>query len=81
MLTPKPNPNPALVQVQQSETDADDELLSLAVIKGGAKVVVGSQSGMLDVWSWGHWAGFSDRFPGELHYDNVPRQDEQQLAV
>ena len=55
---------PAPAQVQQSETDADDELLSLAVLKGGAKVVVGSQSGMLDVWSWGHWAGFSDRFPG-----------------
>ena len=57
---------PAGPQVQQSETDADDELLSLAVVKGGAKVVVGSQSGMLDIWSWGHWAGFSDRFPGEL---------------
>ena len=53
------------MQVQQSETDADDELLALAVVKGGAKVVVGSQSGMLDIWSWGRWAGFSDRFPGE----------------
>ena len=57
---------PALVlQVQQSETDADDELLALAVAKGGAKVVVGSQSGMLNIWSWGRWAGFSDRFPGK----------------
>ena len=53
------------LQVQQSETDADDELLALAVVKGGAKVVVGSQSGMLNIWSWGRWAGFSDRFPGE----------------
>ena len=52
--------------MQQSDTDADDELLSLAVVKGGAKIVAGTQSGMLDIWSWGHWAGFSDRFPGEL---------------
>ncbi|KAF8072908.1 WDR55 [Scenedesmus sp. PABB004] len=47
-----------------SETDADDELLSVAVVKGGKKVVCGGQSGVLALWSWGYWADCSDRFPG-----------------
>jgi hypothetical protein len=48
----------------QSEGDADDELLSVAVVKGGKKVVCGSTSGVLAVWSWGYWNDCSDRFPG-----------------
>lgn len=47
-----------------SEGDADDELLSLSVIKTGKKIVCGTTSGVLAVWSWGHWEDCSDRFPG-----------------
>lgn len=36
----------------------------VAVVKRGRKVVVGSQSGVLGLWSWGYWADCSDRFPG-----------------
>ena len=50
--------------IAQSEGDADDELLSVAVVKGGKKVVVGSTSGVLNIWSWGYWNDCSDRFPG-----------------
>ena len=49
----------------QSEEDADDELLSVAVVKGGRKVVAGAQSGVLNLFSWGHFRDCSDRFPGE----------------
>lgn len=52
-----------------SEDDADDELLSVAVVKGGKKVVCGTTSGVLNVWSWGYWNDCSDRFPG--HPDSV----------
>lgn len=50
--------------IAQSEGDADDELLSVAVVKGGKKVVCGSTSGVLNIWSWGYWNDCSDRFPG-----------------
>lgn len=53
----------------RSETDADDELLSVTVIKSGRKIVCGTTSGVLNVWSWGYWNDCSDRFPG--HPDSV----------
>lgn len=54
---------PAQVRAQ-SETDADDELLSVVVAKGGRKLVVGSGAGVLNLFSWGHFEDCSDRFPG-----------------
>lgn len=37
----------------------------MAVVKGGRKVVAGAQSGVLNLFSWGHFQDCSDRFPGE----------------
>ena len=34
------------------------------VVKHGAKVVAGSQAGVLNLYSWGFWADCSDRYPG-----------------
>ncbi|BDA50374.1 WD repeat-containing protein JIP5 [Coccomyxa sp. Obi] len=48
----------------RSEDDADDELLSAAVVKSGNKVVTGSQMGVLNLYSWGYFNDCSDRFPG-----------------
>ena len=48
----------------RASDDQEDELLSLQVIKGGKKVVVGTQEGILDIWSWGTWGDISDRMPG-----------------
>lgn len=48
----------------QSENDADDELLSVAIMKGDRKVVAGTQSGVVNLYSWGHMDDCSDRFPG-----------------
>jgi len=44
----------------------DDELLSLCILKSGGKkkVVCGTQTGTLSVFSWGTWGDISDRFPG-----------------
>jgi hypothetical protein len=36
----------------------------VAVVKNGKKIVCGSQSGVLAIWSWGYWNDCSDRFPG-----------------
>ena len=49
----------------RSEEDADDELLSVAVVKGGDKAVAGSGTGVLSLYSWGYFNDCSDRFPGE----------------
>ncbi|KXZ54162.1 hypothetical protein GPECTOR_5g26 [Gonium pectorale] len=48
----------------RSEDDNDDELLSCALLKGGSKLVAGTQSGVLAIYSWGYWNDCSDRFPG-----------------
>ena len=39
----------------------EDELLSIAIIKHGRKVVTGEQQGALAVWSWGDWGDITDR--------------------
>lgn len=52
-----------------TESDADDELVSVVVIRGGRKVVCGTTSGVLNIYSWGCWNDCSDRFPG--HPDSV----------
>ena len=49
----------------RSEDDADDELLSVAVVKNGNKAVTGSQTGVLSLYSWGYFSDCSDRFPGD----------------
>ncbi len=50
----------------QSENDADDELLSVVLLKGDKKVVTGTQSGVINLYSWGHMDDCSDRFPGKI---------------
>ena len=54
-LLPPPAPQ------ARSEDDADDELLSVAVMKKGSKLVCGTQSGVLALFSWGCFKDCSDR--------------------
>ncbi|KAI8319631.1 WD40 repeat-like protein [Martensiomyces pterosporus] len=42
----------------------DDELLSVAVMKGGKKVVVGETDGVLGIFTYGQFSDVTDRFPG-----------------
>ncbi|KAJ1467689.1 hypothetical protein T484DRAFT_1645278, partial [Baffinella frigidus] len=65
----------------------DDEFLSLQILKRGKKVVCGSQSGVLSIFSWGHWGDVSDRMPGhpqsvesmvKIDEDTVPRHPQPQ---
>lgn len=44
--------------------DQEDELLCVQVVKGGKKVIVGSQLGNLLIWTWGQWQDTTDRYPG-----------------
>ena len=55
----------------RSEEDADDELLSVAVVKDGNKAVVGAGTGVLSLYSWGYFNDCSDRFPGEPRHNRV----------
>jgi hypothetical protein len=49
----------------RTEEDADDEVLTLAVMKNGKKVVAGTQSGVLNIYSWGAMKDCSDRYDGK----------------
>lgn len=42
----------------------DDELLSITVVRNTSKVVVGTQSGTILLFSYGQWGDCTDRFPG-----------------
>ena len=42
----------------------EDELLSLVLLKKSQKLLVGSQQGILSLFSYNQWADISDRFPG-----------------
>ena len=44
--------------------DQEAELHCVEVIKGGKKVLCGSEEGVMLVFSWGKWGDCSDRFPG-----------------
>ncbi|KAJ1960327.1 WD domain repeat-containing protein 55 [Dipsacomyces acuminosporus] len=48
----------------QVSENQDDELLSLAVMKSGKKVVVGETDGVLGIFSYGQFGDVTDRFPG-----------------
>lgn len=52
------------MRMQAVSDNMEDELLSLAIVKNGSKVLVGTQEGVLDIFSWGDWGDCSDRFPG-----------------
>ena len=45
----------------RTEDDADDEVLSVAVVKNGRKLVAGTQSGVLNIYTWGAMRDCSDR--------------------
>lgn len=47
----------------------DDELMSLALIKDGKKVVCGGSTGLLSVFTWDKWADRSSVCPG--HFESV----------
>lgn len=61
----------------RSEDDADDELLSCAVVKGGKKVVCGTQSGVMALYSWGYFNDCSDRCGSEYRYCCTAQKEAQ----
>ncbi|KAJ1870758.1 WD domain repeat-containing protein 55 [Coemansia sp. RSA 990] len=48
----------------QVSANQDDELLSVAVMRNGTKVVVGETDGVVGIFSYGQFGDVSDRFPG-----------------
>ncbi|KAK0583575.1 hypothetical protein LWI29_038336 [Acer saccharum] len=50
--------------VQTRSEFSEEELTSVVLMKDGRKVVCGSQSGTLLLYSWGHFKDCSDRFTG-----------------
>ena len=59
----------------------EDELLSCCVLKNG-KCVTGSQTGMLNIFSYGEWEDFSDRFPGHpSSIDAIVKVDEETILT
>lgn len=71
--------NGALKQLSDAD---EDELLSCVIVKRGRKVVAGSQDGVLSIFSWGHFEGCSDRFPGHPDtIDSILKYDEDTVIT
>lgn len=67
--------------VAQSEQQ-DDELLSLVTVKNNKKVIVGSQDGILSLFTWGQWLDSTDRYPGHPQsVDTIVKIDEDTVAT
>uniref|UniRef100_A0A0A9CIZ0 Uncharacterized protein n=1 Tax=Arundo donax TaxID=35708 RepID=A0A0A9CIZ0_ARUDO len=59
---------------------SEDELLSLVIMKNGQKVVCGTPSGALLLYSWGYFKDCSDRFLGHAQsVDTMLKLDEETL--
>ncbi|KAF8409878.1 hypothetical protein HHK36_002396 [Tetracentron sinense] len=50
------------LQVQTQSEFSEDELLSVVIMKNGRKVICGTQTGALLLYSWGRFKDCSDRF-------------------
>lgn len=51
-------------RVTDRSDQLEDEHLSVAIMKGGRKVVTGTLEGGLCIFSWGKWGNMDDRYPG-----------------
>jgi len=59
-----------------------EELLSLALLKGGALVVAGTQDGVLLAWDWGRWVEKAgDAEPAAARFTGHPESIDALLAV
>ncbi|KAJ6801703.1 WD repeat-containing protein 55 [Iris pallida] len=64
-------------KVQTRSDFAEDALLSVVTMKNGRKVVCGTESGALLLYSWGHFEDCSDRFLGHTQpVDTLLKVDE-----
>ncbi|CAJ0641329.1 1607_t:CDS:2, partial [Entrophospora sp. SA101] len=62
--------------------EQDDELLSIAIVKDGRKVVVGSQEGVINLFTWGDWGDINDRFLGHpSSIDSIVKINEETLCT
>ena len=60
----------------------EDELLSACIVKGGKKVAVGTQEGVLEIFSWGDWGDCTDRFMGHpCSIDSMVKVDESTICT
>ena len=70
--------NKLVARTEQEE----DELLSLAIVKGGGAVVAGTQDGVLLTWKWGKWI-FDERSEedGPARFTGHPESIDALLPV
>eukprot|EP00049_Salpingoeca_infusionum_P002255 m.55215 g.55215 ORF g.55215 m.55215 type:complete len:376 (+) comp11471_c1_seq1:251-1378(+) len=60
----------------------EDELLSIAIMKGTQKVAAGTQSGAIVLYSWGKWGDYTDRLLGHPQsVDAMVKVDENTLVT
>lgn len=72
----------AVADTTRKSDHLDDELLSLCILKSGKKVVCGTQTGALSIFSWGTWGDISDRFPGHpSSVETLLKVDENTLLT
>ncbi|KAI7898676.1 WD40-repeat-containing domain protein [Cokeromyces recurvatus] len=60
----------------------EDELLSIQLVKNEKKAVVGTQDGILSLWSWGDWGDYNDRIIGHPNsIEAICKLDEDTICT
>lgn len=60
----------------------EDELLCVATVKNGKKAVVGTQDGVLSIFSYNNWGDCTDRLPGHPDGINtIAKLDEDRILT
>uniref|UniRef100_A0A0B6ZZW1 Uncharacterized protein n=1 Tax=Arion vulgaris TaxID=1028688 RepID=A0A0B6ZZW1_9EUPU len=60
----------------------DSELLCLAKMKSGRKLICGTGEGVLNIFNWGQWGNISDRFPcGNSEIDSMIAVTDDVLCI
>ncbi|KAF6174161.1 hypothetical protein GIB67_033693, partial [Kingdonia uniflora] len=70
-------------RVQVQSEFAEDEPLSLVIMKNGQKVICGTQNGVILLYSWGNFKDHSDRFTGleNKSIDKLLKLDENRVIT
>ena len=66
----------------QCNTFQSDVIIISIFCQNGKKAIVGSQDGVLSLWTWGDWGDYTDRILGHPNsIDTICKLDEDTICT
>eukprot|EP01139_Manchomonas_bermudensis_P020771 Amastigsp_a679723_664.p1 type:complete len:334 gc:universal Amastigsp_a679723_664:1023-22(-) len=67
--------------LQAMSDNMEEELCTIALMRDGDRVVCGTQSGVMDIFTWGDFGDISDRYPAQPSFECALKIDEDTLIT